>query len=70
MKRKVITMRFYRVRCKPGYGSVMLELECGHMLGRKQSEAKNVVAGISKVTCRQCVASEPMENKVIAAEQE
>lgn len=56
VKRKVVSMSYYRVRCKPGYGSVMMELECGHSLGRKQSEAKNVVAGFSKVTCRQCPA--------------
>lgn len=56
MKRTVISISFYRVRCKIGYGSVMMELECGHQLGRKQSEAKNVVAGHSKVTCRQCEA--------------
>jgi hypothetical protein len=30
-------------------------------LGRKQSEAKSVVAGISKVTCRQCAP--PIEEK-------
>lgn len=54
MKRKVISMSFYRVRCKPGYGSVMMVLECGHKLGRKQSEARNVVPGFSKVTCHAC----------------
>ena len=54
MKRKVVSMSFYRVRCKPGYGSVMMQLECGHPQGRKQSEAKNIVAGVSMVTCKQC----------------
>jgi len=57
MKRLVVSMSFYRYRCKPGYGSVTLLLECGHQVGRKQSEAKNVVAGISKVLCHQCEVS-------------
>lgn len=58
--RKVVGCEFYRVRCRVGQGSIMLILDCGHRLGRKQSECKNVTVG-SRVWCTQC--SDAKENK-------
>lgn len=51
--RKIAHMEFYRVRCKEGYGSYLMTLDCGHKVGFKKSESKNKFVG-SKVKCIQC----------------
>lgn len=51
--RKIVEMSFYSVRCRPGYGSYLLTLDCGHKIGFKKSECKNKSVG-SKVRCIQC----------------
>jgi hypothetical protein len=49
--KRIVSMSYYRVRCKPGYGGVTLTLECGHVMRRKQSQ---VPMGTVKVKCREC----------------
>ena len=51
--RKITEMEFYRVRCKVGYGSYLMTLECGHRVGFKASQCKTKFVG-SKVKCIQC----------------
>jgi hypothetical protein len=51
--RKIVGVEFYSVRCKPGCGSFMFTLDCGHQVGKKASECKNKTIG-SKIKCWEC----------------
>lgn len=48
--RQVVSTEYYRVRCRVGYGSVLLTLNCGHKVGKKQSQYKPG----QQVRCIQC----------------
>ena len=51
--RWILSSSFHAVRCKPGYGSYLLTLECGHFATIKASRLTG--KGLpSAIYCREC----------------
>jgi hypothetical protein len=51
--RHIVGAHFFSVRCRPGQGSYLLTLECGHYKSINASRLKGVGLPVT-VVCREC----------------
>lgn len=51
---RVVSVSYYRSHCKPGHGTAVLQLACGHVKRMKKSQYKQQV----HVACHHCLLTQ------------